>query len=170
MQDNNRVFTLIPGVIIFSVMLLISTAVLSLPVIYAESYDLWFWLLLSTFIIIDLFWIWCIISMCQYIDINFSEIKYVSYKGIYCVKFSDIELVEIRKTAIGHLNIIVKTKEPIRLVKRNKKRNKFMQEFGFIHSAKLVGIFKYYLPKEIPWVYNDYYKNPNLEPKKPKKK
>ena len=172
MEDKirTRIFVLLSLVVMLSVLLVLFIGMILVLTFIVQIYDIWFWLLISTCVVMCLFDIWGIILTCQYVDIDFNEIKLVSYKGIFSFGISAIELVEIRKSAIGHLNIIVKTKEPIQLVKRNKNRNKFMQEFGFIHSAKLVGIFKRYLPKEIPWIYNDYFKNPNMEPKKPKKK
>ena len=169
-KDKSRILTLLPGLVMFSIFLILFIAMIPFIVFTVENFDEEFWIGISVIIFLCLLIIWGIIVSAQYADIDYNWIRLRGYNTICDIEMADIELVEIRKSAIGHLNIIVKTKEPIRVFKRNKKRNKFMQEFGFIHSAKLVGIFKHYLPKEIPWIYNDYFKNPNSEPKNPKKK
>lgn len=170
-KKKTRIFVLLPCIILFSVFLFLFIAMIPFLLFIADDYDVWFWVLISTIIFICSFCIWGIIVTCQYVDVSFNEIKLMSYKGKYCFIINDIDLVEIRKSAIGHMNIIIKTKKPIQLVKHNNNpKNKYMQEFGFIHSAKIVEILKHYISEEVPWIYNDYFKNPNLEPKKPKKK
>lgn len=112
------------------------------------------------------------VPLLEYIIIHEESVEAIRCYGKYNVKMSNIKEAEIRIFPIGkkHQSIFLHFKESIPLLRAGKiVPKKEVLYLEFFYDRKTLRLFKQFIPKDVPWVYNDYNKYPNLAPKKPKK-